>query len=106
MHPRILRELAEEVTKLLSVIYQQSWPTREVPGYKKLANATVIYKKGWKEDPGNDRPVSLTESWSILNPITHHVEDNEGIRPRQHGFEKAGWLDQLDLLRQGDLPSE
>jgi len=31
IHPRILRELAEELTKPLSIIYQQSWLTGEVP---------------------------------------------------------------------------
>ncbi|GAB0186016.1 mitochondrial enolase superfamily member 1 [Grus japonensis] len=60
IHPRVLRELVEVLTKLLSIIHQQSWLTREVPVYWRLANVTPIYKKGWKEDLGNYRPVSLT----------------------------------------------
>ncbi|PKU42867.1 rna-directed dna polymerase from mobile element jockey- hypothetical protein [Limosa lapponica baueri] len=31
IHPRVLRELARELTKPLSIIYQQSWSTGEVP---------------------------------------------------------------------------
>ena len=31
IHPRVLRELAEELAKPLSIIYQQSWLTVEVP---------------------------------------------------------------------------
>jgi len=31
IHPRVLRELAEELVKPLSIIYQQSWLTGEVP---------------------------------------------------------------------------
>ncbi|KAM9590819.1 uncharacterized protein ACIBXB_005874 [Morphnus guianensis] len=31
IHPRVLRELAEELAKPLSIIYQQSWSTGEVP---------------------------------------------------------------------------
>ncbi|PKU32062.1 polycomb group ring finger protein 3 [Limosa lapponica baueri] len=31
IHPRVLRELAGELTKTLSIIYQQSWSTGEVP---------------------------------------------------------------------------
>ena len=31
IHPRVLRELAEALTKPLSIIYQQSWLTGEIP---------------------------------------------------------------------------
>ncbi|GAB0203473.1 hypothetical protein GRJ2_002812900 [Grus japonensis] len=57
IHPRVLKELAEVLTKPLSFIDQQSWLTREVPVDWKLANVTSIYKKGQKEDPRNYRPV-------------------------------------------------
>ena len=60
IHPRVLRELVEVLTKPLSIIYQQSWLTREVPVDWRLANVMPIYKKGQKEDPGNYRTVSLT----------------------------------------------
>ncbi|GAB0204890.1 mitochondrial enolase superfamily member 1 [Grus japonensis] len=54
-----------------------------------------IYKKGWKEDPGNYRPVSLTSvpgkitEWFILSALTRQVQDDQGIRPSQHGFMKG-----------------
>ncbi|KFW66388.1 hypothetical protein AS28_06403, partial [Pygoscelis adeliae] len=60
IHSRALRELAEELAKPLSIIYQQSWLMGEVPDDWRLANVTPIYKKGRKEDLGNYRPVSLT----------------------------------------------
>ncbi|KAK4827481.1 hypothetical protein QYF61_018781 [Mycteria americana] len=60
IHPRVLKELVEELAKPLSIIYQRSWLTGEVPDDRKLANVTPIYKKSRKEDPGNYRPVSLT----------------------------------------------
>jgi len=60
IHPRVLRELAEELAKPGSIICQQSWLTGEVPDDWRIASVTPIYKKGWKEDPGNYRPVSLT----------------------------------------------
>ncbi|GAB0182289.1 mitochondrial enolase superfamily member 1 [Grus japonensis] len=59
IHPGVLMELAEVLTKPLSIIYQQSWLTGVVPVDWRLANVMPIYKKGWKEDPGNYRPVSL-----------------------------------------------
>ncbi|KAK4826466.1 LOW QUALITY PROTEIN: hypothetical protein QYF61_009193 [Mycteria americana] len=92
---RVLKELAEELTKPLSIIYQQSWLTGEVPADWRLANVTPIYKKGWKEDPGNYRPVSLTSVLGklmeqiILSAITRHAENNQGIKPSQHGFRKG-----------------
>jgi len=60
IHPRVLRELMEELAKTLSIIYQQSWLTGEVSGDWRLASVTSIYKEGQKKDPGNYRPVSLT----------------------------------------------
>ncbi|KFM06605.1 hypothetical protein AS27_02750, partial [Aptenodytes forsteri] len=79
IHPRVLRELVEELAKPLSIIYQQSWLTREVPDDWRLANVTPIHKKGRKEDPGNYRPVSLTlvpgkiMERFILRALTRHV---------------------------------
>ncbi|KAK4830060.1 hypothetical protein QYF61_008398 [Mycteria americana] len=95
IHPRVLKELADVLTKPLSIIYQQSWLTGEVPADWRLANVTPIFKKGRKEDPGNYRPVSLTSVLGklmeqiILSAITRHVEDNQGIKPSQHGFRKV-----------------
>ncbi|GAB0207088.1 mitochondrial enolase superfamily member 1 [Grus japonensis] len=95
IHPRVLRELAEELAKPLSIIYQQSWLTGEVPDDWRLANVMPIYKKGQKEDPGKYRPVSLTSvpgkimERFILSALTRHVQDNQGIRPSQHGFMKG-----------------
>jgi len=60
VHTRVLRELAEMLTKPLSIIYQQSWLTGEVPYDWRIASVTPISKKGQKEDPGNYRPVNLT----------------------------------------------
>ncbi|KAK4827473.1 hypothetical protein QYF61_018709 [Mycteria americana] len=95
IHPRVLRELAEEFAKPLSIIYQHSWLTGEVPDDWRLANLTPIYKKGQKEDPGNYRPVSLTlvlgkiMEQSNLSALNRHLQANQGIRPSQHGFMKG-----------------
>ncbi|KFQ00489.1 hypothetical protein N329_04168, partial [Haliaeetus albicilla] len=85
IHPRVLRELAEVLSKPLSIIYQQSWLTREVPVDWRLARVMSIYKKGWKEDPGNYRPVGLTSvpgkvmEQITLGAVTQHVKDNQVI---------------------------
>jgi len=61
IHPRVLREMAEELAKPMSIICQQSWLTGEVPDDWRLASVTPIYKKGQKENPGNYRPVFVSQ---------------------------------------------
>jgi len=68
--PTVLRELAEELAKPLSIIYQQSWLTGEVPDYCRIASVTPVYKVGQKENPGNYRPVSPTsvpEDYGVIH---------------------------------------
>ncbi|RMC20251.1 hypothetical protein DUI87_01097 [Hirundo rustica rustica] len=95
IHARVMRELADELAKPLSIIYHQSWLTGEVPDDWKLANVTPIHKKDGKEDPGNYRPVSLTSvpgkimEQFILSTITQNLQDGQGIRPSQHGFRRG-----------------
>lgn len=60
LHPRVLRELVDVVAKPLSIILPQSWLTWDVLADWRLANVTPIFKKGWKDDPGSYRPISLT----------------------------------------------
>ncbi|KAJ7425281.1 hypothetical protein BTVI_03393 [Pitangus sulphuratus] len=95
IHPRVIREVVEELAKPLSVIYQQSWLSGEVPDDWKLVNVMPIHKKGCKEEPENYGPVSLTSvpgkvmEQIILNAITQHLQDGQGIRASQHGFRKG-----------------
>ncbi|GAB0204130.1 mitochondrial enolase superfamily member 1 [Grus japonensis] len=95
IHPKVLRKLAKLLTKPLHIIYQQSWLTREVPVDWRLANVTPTYKKGQKEDLGNYRPVSLTlvlgkvMEQIIVSAVMQHTQDNQAIRPSQHGFMKG-----------------
>ncbi|KAK4825812.1 hypothetical protein QYF61_002417 [Mycteria americana] len=109
IHPGVLRELAEVLTKPLSILYQQSWLTGEVPVDWKLANVMPIYKKGWKEDPGNYRPVSLTSVLGkvmeqiILSAIMQHVWDNEVTCLVDEG--KAGDVFYLDFSKAFDTVS-
>ncbi|KAJ7425436.1 rna-directed dna polymerase from mobile element jockey-like [Pitangus sulphuratus] len=54
-----------------------------------------MYNKSWKDDLGNYRPVNLTLVLDkvmeeiILSVITWYMQDNQGIKPNQHGFTKG-----------------
>ncbi|GAB0209468.1 mitochondrial enolase superfamily member 1 [Grus japonensis] len=95
MHPRVLRELADVIARLLSIIFERSWRTGEVPEDWRKANVTPVFKKGKKEDPGNYRPVRFTSipgkvmEQLILGVINKHVEEKVVIGSGQHGFTKG-----------------
>ncbi|GAB0187868.1 probable carboxypeptidase X1 [Grus japonensis] len=95
MHPRVLRELADVIARPLSIIFERSWRTGEVPEDWRKANVTPVFKKGKKKDPGNYRPVGLTSipgkvmEQLILGVINEYVEEKVVIRSGQHGFTKG-----------------
>src|SRR6218665_3361425 len=60
MHPKIIKELREELGEVLADIMRKSMITGEIPQDWRDANIVPIYKKGNRSEPGNYRPVSLT----------------------------------------------
>ena len=76
MHARAPRELTDVVAKPLSLIFEKSVVTG------KKGNATTVFKKGKKEDPGNYRPISFISvpgkfmEKIILGVVEKHLKDS------------------------------
>ena len=102
--PRLIRELRNELNGPLTKLFTASMTTRKIPDEWREASITPIYKqKGAKSDPGNYRPVSLTNVVGKLlerivkNEIEHHLESNKLMSESQHGF-RAGRSVQTNMV--------
>ncbi|CAM4613984.1 unnamed protein product, partial [Lepidochelys kempii] len=95
LHPRVLKGLVDVITEPLAIIFENSWRSGEVLDDWKKANVVPIFKKGKEEDPGNDRPISLTSvpgkimEQVLKESILKHSEERKVIRNSQHGFTKG-----------------
>ena len=94
-HPGILKELSNELSEPLFLIFSKSLTDGVLPKIWKDAHVTPVYKKGEKCSPGNYRPISLTSvicktpEKLIRNAIVNHMEKNSLFNKSQHGFMKT-----------------
>jgi hypothetical protein len=90
--PQFLKNIMDEISEPLAVIFNHSLKEGMVPDDWKIANVTPIFKKGSRQDPSNYRPVSLTSHIgklmeSILkDKVVEHLKKFTVINESQHGF--------------------
>ena len=90
----MLKELADEVAPILTLLFRTSIDTGTVPEDWRSANITPVFKKGEHYDPANYRPVSLISipckimEHVIVSSLMDHLEKNNILSPRQHGFRR------------------
>lgn len=79
IHPQVLREVAEEVAKPLSIVFDKLWQFGGVPSDWKRGNVILIFKNGEKEDVGDQT------SQSYLGISQDHEADPPGNYFMAHG---------------------
>jgi hypothetical protein len=104
IHPRILRELADELSYPIKILFTDSLRLGKLPSDWKKARLSAIFKKGKKIVPNNYRPVSLTcilcknMEKLIRDHIYKHMEVNNLFSKNQFGF-MHGRSTSLQLLK-------
>ena len=92
MHPRLLKELADEILTPLAMIFRKSLLYGDLPLDWKHANVSPLFKKGAKNIASNYRPISLTSiickimETIVKEKIMSHLIDNNLITRHQYGF--------------------
>ncbi|BHF75638.1 hypothetical protein SprV_0501873400 [Sparganum proliferum] len=92
---KILKELANELAKPLSMLFHTSFETGYLPPDWKSAWITPLYKGGSRVSANNYRPVSLTSICCkimekiIKQQLMQSLEQNHLFSDSQHGFRKS-----------------
>jgi hypothetical protein len=92
--PCFLKECAAELAPMLTLLFQKSLDTGELPDDWLDALVNPIHKKGEKDIPSNYRPISLTSvTCKVLEHIVYsniysHLDRHMLLSPYQHGFRK------------------
>ena len=94
IHPVILRKLAQQLAKPLSMMFTSSLKSSQIPQDWRLANVRDSYiQEGFQKLASNYRPISLTSQVCkimgkklIKGRIIDHLNANSLINDSQHGF--------------------
>ena len=121
VHPRILKEVSNEIAYPILLIFQSSFSNSNIPELWKLANVSPIHKKGAKNEKENYRPICLTSivcrimEKIIKEAVVNHFLPNELFSPHQYGFRQfrscllqllealEDWTSYLDTCNQIDI---
>ena len=92
IHPRLLKELSNELTKPLALLFKKSLQEALIPQQWKKSHVSPIYKNGHCMQPNNYRLVSLTSvirkllEKIVRQAVMEHLIGNGLINDNQHGF--------------------
>ena len=89
---RLLKELADELAPLLTIVFKKCLKYGETPHIWLSANVTAIFKKGDRFKASNYRPVSLTclcckvLEHIVVSNVMKHLDQQKLLTDCQHGF--------------------
>ena len=95
IHPRVLKECADELVSPLYTLFKASLSAGELPQAWKVATKPTIspiFKKGSRSDVSNYRPISLTSVCCktmeklVRDALLKHTIQNNFLSDYQHGF--------------------
>ena len=102
--PIVLKNLSNGIALFLSILFQKSLDSGQVPHDWTKACVTPIFKKGDKSDLINYRPISLTSivckvmEHTVASNLSRHFEQNDILYDLQHGFRERSCETQLIQL--------
>jgi len=92
IHPRILKECANELAGPLATLFRSTMEQSQLPREWKDAHVTPVYKNGTRTSANNYRPISLTSVCCkvleklIRDAVLDHMLQNKFLSDKQHGF--------------------
>ena len=95
MHTRVLREVGEQVSKMLADVFNSSLESAQAPEEWRVAKVTPLFKEGSREDFRNYRSVSLTSvvgkvlEMLIKGRMGNHLNNFKLVKGSQHRFTKS-----------------
>jgi hypothetical protein len=106
---RVLKEMASEISTVLTHIFNQSLATGQLPKDWIQANIVPVYKKGDKTRAENYRTVSLTSiackllEHIVVSGVLKHTDKYKILSVFQHGFRSGHSCETQVLLTAHDL---
>ena len=105
VHPQVLRSCAGLLAYPLTLLFERSLRSSDIPSPWKWSVVVPLFKSGSRSSPTNYRPVSLTSVCCktmervVAEKIWDYLEDNNLLSSRQFGFRSSrGTVEQLLLV--------
>ncbi|KAF7249418.1 RNA-directed DNA polymerase from mobile element jockey [Varanus komodoensis] len=98
LHPRVIKELEEELSEPLAIIFDKSWKTGEVPDDWRRANVVPIFKRGNMAYP--------CKKCKLVVLLEDKVKEDEEFLDRVLELQQQRLVQKLEVHKQAELEEE